>query len=171
MSEAKDSATENHESDWGLVVEWFRLERSRELTRILLIGAPLVLIGDVCAGIALSLDWLGTGWQTVILVLGIIATAAGPGYVIWKLRHLWDEDHFIALGTRGLRYEGPHDAWFVTWDEVSEVRMTDDGEVWLDLNDERTKAITGPFAGTTAAELAAKLKTVRRKALFGLYNT
>ena len=155
----------------GFVIEWFRLERGRQLSRILLVGAPLVLLGDVCAGVALSFDWLGGAWQTAILALGIAATAAGPGYVIWKLRDLWGEDHFIALRTRGVQYVAAEENWFESWDDVSEIDLDEAGEVRLELKSGATKRVHGPFAGATSTDLAGKLRTVRRKALFGLYRT
>ena len=159
------------EPDWGLVVSWFRLERNHQLTRILMVGAPLVLIGDVCAGFAIAFEWMGPLVQTVVLVVGIVATAAGPGYVIWKLRHLWGEDHYVALGTKGLRYVGKEGQWFLPWEEVEEISLREEAAVAIGTTDGPAKLVSGPFAGTTAPELVKTIETVRRKALFGLYNT
>ncbi len=152
------------------VVQWYRFSQGRRLLRALWVGVPLLVLGDVAVGLAISLDGLSLGAQIWTLLLGIGLTAAGPGYVIYRLRDMWGEDHYLALRTDGVHYQGPVARWFVDWDDVEDIDQNASGQPRLWLRDGTETILVGEFSGVSEATLLAKLKTTRRKALFGLYR-
>lgn len=152
------------------LIAWFRESEGRQVTRSLLLGAPLVVLGDLFVAVAVALDGTGLARQLIILLIGILLTAAGPGLVIWRLRSLWTKDRYVALHADGIRYHGSENHWFTSWDDVEEIVLDDNGLLTLALQDGAVRALPGSFAGTSSKELAETMKTVRRKARFGLYR-
>lgn len=152
------------------MIAWFRMSEGHELVRSLLIGAPFVLVGDLLVALAVLLDGTGLARQLCVLGLGIASTAAGPGYVIWRLRKLWSEDRYLSLHADGVRYSGAEGKWFESWDDVAGVHLSAAGTPELALNSGATRTLKGRFAGTDGKSLVNTLKNVRRKALFGLYR-
>lgn len=169
MDQARTEAPSEREARPALIVEWYRLDQSGYIARVLGLGAVFVALGSfmVAAGIA-PIAFPG-GAPAALFFVGIAFVAGGPLFSIFGLRRLMNDDAYIALRTDGLLVNLPDHEELVPWTDVSEVLFDPPSQrIALAREGAAPVFVSGRMAGITPAALAARIKDVHRKALFGL---
>lgn len=153
-----------------LVVEWYRVDQSPQVVRVLMVAAPILLIG--CLGVAFAV--LATHRtpivRAIVGLVGACGNVGGPLYAIFGLRHILMQDSYIALRTDGIAIRDNIDETLHAWDDIIDVRSVDNTIV-IDKRDDTTHTITLRFAGITHAALAKRVEHVRKRAALGMRIT
>ena len=83
------------------------------------------------------------------------------------LRQRLTEESFLALRTDGLYYTHKKERFFLGWGDLMEAEA-EEGELRLHARDGSEICLRERFSGIELAELAKRIGSVRRRALFGL---
>ncbi|MBK8170921.1 MAG: hypothetical protein IPK60_11340 [Sandaracinaceae bacterium] len=157
-----------HESESRpLIVEWYRVDQSKQVVRVLMIAAPVLLIGCLCVAFAWTATHRPAFMRGIAGVIGAVFNVGGPLYAILGLKQILMQDSYIALRTDGVTLREDHVETTLRWDDIDEVRCHGYAVEFL-KRDGTTMAITQRFAGITASELAKRVEHVRKRAAFGM---
>lgn len=173
------------------MLDAYRVDVSRALSRVLGLAAALVLVGSMATGAALvlarlegvpitvgrrpdvaiatqaqpsvapSASPLGLGALGLLFVLGGAATA------IVGLRRVLREERYLLLRSDGALFVQGRRRRLVKWQDVEDVRHEGRELVFL-CHDGRALSIEERYGGVSLPELARRAALLRRKALFGL---
>lgn len=174
------------------MLDAYRVDVSRALSRVLGLAAALVLIGSMITGTALvmarlegvpialgrranvglvsqaqhrispSASPLGLGALGLLVVLGGAATA------IVGLRRVLREERYLLLRSDGAVFVQGRRRRLVKWQDVEDVRHHEGRELVFHCHDGRELSIEERYGGVSLPELARRAASLRRKALFGL---
>lgn len=157
------------------LVDFYRVEQASALWRAFLPPALVFLpLGSVLTALAMSTRLVPFVLQPWLILVALLVTAAGPIWAIVSLlRSMRRDDRYIALFLRGLRVrlDAQQEPVFIRWEELSDVHGEPDC-IRLSLQDTREAGprsleITNSFAELTLPELAARIRTAKRLALWG----
>lgn len=106
--------------------------------------------------------------NTLLVGAGALLCLVSPFVFAFGLRRSLDNDHYLLFRTDGLvrRTEGVLEV--LLWDDIEDASVDDAGRIVVRLRDDEFFVIDERFIGVTSAELAAKIREVRRKAVWGL---
>ncbi len=150
-----------------VIVEWYRIDQSVRIRRVLLSGAAILTAGGVVVGGAF-LTHQGEGLQRAAACAGVALTVAGAAFTAFGMRRILAVDAYLALCKTGVLAKLQGRETFFGWDEIA-------GVAW----DETRQAIVvearpglgqssfvfdAPLAGMPGKELAAKLDHERIRA-------
>lgn len=151
------------------VIEWYRLDESRRLTRVLVLGALLLLTGAISAAVALGAARVPAEMRTVLGFIGGIFTAAGPLSVIIRLQMAMRKDDYLMLRADGLLSHVESARFFLPWDTMDHVSYDEASNVIeVHMRNEDVYRLRDRFCGIGPRELAKRLDMVRRKAIWNL---
>lgn len=155
-----------------LIVEWYRVDTSKRVVTTLGTASLFVVLGSVFVGASFVAARDDARLSVALAVLGWVATLAGPVRAIFGLRALLAEDRYIALTTTGLvvHHESPPST--IAWNAVDTVTHDPARDaIVVELSDAAPLALTLDYSGVSRRELANRIAAVRRRALFGLYES
>lgn len=150
-----------------LLVEWYRVDDSRRITRVLALAALLMLLG--CLGVVFGIRATHRPEfvRAVLGTLGFACVLSGGLRAIFGLRGLLLEDAYLALQTDALVFHEGARHVEIDWDSLEAVTPVPGG-VALVTKDGESLDLVRTFAGVTPGELAKRITHVRRRVLFGL---
>lgn len=156
------------------IVEWYRADRFREICRIFLAGAILVVIGSIISGFAFSQYETGQPlfWSMFFLCLGGCFVLSGPLSTVIRLRLLLDEELYIALCSDGVAFCNDHKIDFMSWDILMSASYDNQNHALLiERREEEPLQIKGSFQDVSSPEIASRINTIRTKALWNTLAT
>ena len=151
------------------VISFYRVDQSRRIRRVLIVGAGLITVG----AIVMALSFLTRNTDAVRQVattLGLVCTVAGGlGAVVGMSRAL-REDTCLVVRTDGLMTQSAGQETLFRWADIERIRLGADAEtiVVVRLDGTEITVADRPFAGTETKALAGELDTMRRKAAWNL---
>jgi len=173
------------------VLDAYRVDVSRALSRVIGLAAALVLLGSMATGSALVMARLegvpiSMGRRTDVAIgsqtqpgaspsasplglgaLGLFFVLAGAGTAIVGLRRVLREERYLLLRSDGALFVQGRRRRLVKWQDVEDVRH-DGRELVFVCHDGRELTIEERYGGVSLPELARRAASLRRKALFGL---
>ncbi len=149
------------------LLEWFRVDRSRATTKLLIIGTVLVFVGAslVAAGFVTHSDsaWLTvTAWVgSLVLIVGLVTAFGGLTVLIAR-------DEYVGVRVDGVLVHHVAEETLVPWSDLARVDLSEDGrEVRLHVREGAPVVLRQPYSDVSQTELAAHLEEIRRKASLG----
>lgn len=174
------------------IVEWFRVDATRRIAKFLAIGATGMVAGSLSiARLVMTAPhvvryasrsptrypviWPATTLEPSTVAWAVLgfSLVVGCGLVaVLGLRRVLSEESYLALRVDGVLFEHGEARRFARWEDVDDVRhdAERDALVIALRGDDAPWTIESRFAGASNAEIAKKAVTVRRRALFGMYD-
>ena len=177
------------------MIDWYRVDASSRVRRVLAAAAGLVLVGSLLGAVCAALmrdprgDALGRGAQDPglralvagpaeadesraheALAVGLLALAlvvGGGGTAIVGLMRELSREQWIALRSDGLVLANAGRQKRARWEQIEDVR-TEGSTLVVALANGHSWVIRDRFAGTTRKKLGERIAHVRRRALHGL---
>lgn len=171
------------------VIDAYRADVSRVLSRVLGAAALLVLLGSFAAGSALVQARLDGGLVVVgrrpsmigvidearsvsttawsLGLLGLVLVMSGAGTAIIGLRHVLREERYLLLRKDGAVFVRGKARRVVKWRDVEDV-VSEDGQLVLRCHDGTELTVDERWSGVSVPELAKRAAQLRRRALMGL---
>lgn len=173
------------------MLDAYRVDVSRALSRVLGLAAALVLVGSMATGAALVLARLegvpiAVGPRADLALasqhrpslspsasplglgaLGLFFVLGGAGTAIVGLRRVLREERYLLLRSDGALFVQGRRRRLVRWQDVQDVRH-EGRELVFHCHDGRVLSIEERYGGVSLPELARRVASLRRKALFGL---
>ena len=160
-----------------LVVEWYRIDVSGRVARVLVPSMALMTLGAGLAVLASTgrvdlATVLDTWHWRVPMTLAGLGTIAGAGFrAIFGLQRLLAEDACLVVRTDALVFLDGGPRFELPWEDLEETTWdAAGGALVLRLRDGSETRLTQRFAGIDGPALAKRLTRVRQRALFGLAN-
>lgn len=148
-------------------MEWYRVDQSTAVVRVLAIAAPVLLLGCLCVAFA----WLATHravWMRLVVgAIGAAANIGGPLYAIFGLRRILMQDAYIALRTDGVAIRDEHEERVVAWDTLESAHIVD-GHLALQLRNADPLLVEQRFSGIAPEALAKRIEHTRTREAMGL---
>jgi hypothetical protein len=150
-----------------VIVEWYRLDQSKRIRRVLVAGAAVLTTGGVVVGGAF-LTHQGESLQRVAACAGVFLTVAGAAFTAFGMQRILAVDAYLALCKTGLLAKLGGEERYFAWEEIAGVAW-DEGrraivlELKLELKEE-TFVFDAPLAGVEGRALAPRLDHARKKA-------
>ena len=175
----------------GRVLDAYRVDVSRALSRVLGLAATLVLLGSMATGSALvmarvegvpitlgrrtdvgvaSQHRVGTAPSATSIglgALGLLLVLGGAGAAMVGLRRVLREERYLLLRSDGALFVQGRRRRLVKWQDVEDVHH-EGRELVFVCHDGLSLTIEERYGGVTLPELARRAASLRRKALFGL---
>jgi hypothetical protein len=107
---------------------------------------------------------------TPLVGIGALMCLLSPFVFAFGLRRSLDNDHYLLLRTDGLVRREDGTVLITPWDDIEDASVDAEGRLVVHLHDDEFFLIEERFIGTTNAELASKVREIRRKALWGLLS-
>jgi hypothetical protein len=150
-----------------VIVEWYRVDQSARIRRVLVVGAAILTAGGVVVGGAF-LTHQGEDLQRVAACVGVVLTVSGAAFTAFAMQRILAVDAYLALCKTGVLAKlGGEEVYFpwedilgVTWDETRRA-------ILLELRPGLEKAafaFDAPLAGMPPRELARRFDHARKKA-------
>jgi hypothetical protein len=160
-----------------LIVEWYRIDVTGRIARVLV---PSMLLMTLGAGLAVLAS---TGrvdlatvldtwhWRVPMTITGL-GTVAGAGFrAIFGLQRVLADDACLVVRTDALVFLDGGPRFELPWDDLEDIAWDDAARALvLRLRDGRETRLTQRFAGIEGPALAKRLTRVRQRASFGLAN-
>ncbi len=158
-----------------LIIEWYRVDSSARVVRVLVPGMLLMALGTGLAVVAAT-GHVDVGqvlrtwhWRVPMTVTGLALIAYSGFRAIFGLQKLLAADAYLTLRTDALVFHDEHTHVETPWDDVDDTHW-DAASKTLTL---RTRGgqetpIARPFAGIDGPALAKRIEHVRKRALFGI---
>lgn len=150
------------------LLEWYRPDPRRQIYAIWALGVLLVLLGAICASLALTRPW-GSGLRIALALVGASCVIAGPVSAIVRLLHAMRDDDYLALHEEGIVLARDGQVTNIGWDELSSAeRQAGPPEALLLRRREGALIIDRRFGGLDVATLARRINHLRSKVLLDL---
>ena len=158
-----------------LIIEWYRIDSSVRVVRVLVPCVLLMALG-ACLGVVAATGRIDVGqvlrtwhWRVPMTVSGLGLIAYSVFRAIYGLQKLLAADAYLTLRTDALVFHDDQTHVETPWDDVDDT-FWDAPRKTLTL---RTRSgqethITRPFAGIDGPALAKRIEHVRKRALFGI---
>jgi hypothetical protein len=160
-----------------LVVEWYRIDVTSRVARVLVPSMALMTLG---AGIAVLASTgrvdlatvLNTWhWRVPMTIAGLVIIAGAGFRAIFGLQRLLAEDACLVVRTDALVFLDGGPRFELPWEDLEESSWdASERALVLRLRDGSETRLTQRFAGIEGPALAKRLTRVRQRALFGLAN-
>ena len=176
------------------VLDWFRVDVSARVLRVLVLSITIMVAGAfgaasfVRTGSAARLMSQGGFPSRAIAVsaegrpltpmssteatyggLGLLVVLIGVGIGVFGLYRILSEDDYLALRQDGVLLVEGRVSRFVAWSDIDEVHHDPEADALVvTVRDQGEWRIAGRFNDADGAELAKRVASVRRRALFGL---
>lgn len=160
-----------------LVIEWYRIDVSARVARVLVPSMVLMTLG---AGIAVLAS---TGrvdlatvldtwqWRVPMTITGLVIIAGAGFRAILGLQRLLAEDACLVVRTDALVFLDGGPRFELLWEDLEETTWdATGGALVLRLRSGEETRLTQRFAGIDGPALAKRLTRVRQRAIFGLAN-
>ncbi len=148
------------------LIEWYRIDPTPRVARVLAVAVPLIFVGCVC----LALAWIGrgetAGLRWVFACVGAMSNVGGPVYAIVGLRRVLTYDEYVAMRTDGLELKLESHAAFYAWESLDELVLDDAGGLVLP---DTYVVLPARFSGIDARGLVRRMEQQRKRALLGLH--
>ncbi len=147
-----------------VIVEWYRVDQSKRIRRVLVAGAAILTGGGVVVGGAF-LTHQGEDLQRVAACIGVLLTVAGAAFTAFAMQRILAVDTYLALCKTGVLAKlGGREVYF-TWEEIVGVAWDETRRaIVLQLGDDKSFAFDAPLAGMPPKLLARKVDHARKKA-------
>ncbi len=161
----------------SLIVEWYRVDVSARVARVLVPSMLLMTLGASLAVLAsagridLAQVMDSWHWRVPMTVMGL-GTIAWSGFrAIFGLQRLLAEDACLVVRTDALVFLDGGPRFETPWDDLEDIAWDAPSRALvLRLRDGHETRLTQRFAGVDGPALAKRLVRVRQRALFGLAN-
>lgn len=155
------------------IVEWYRADRLREMIRVFIAGAFLVVIGGLICGAAYSnIHLRHFQWQHIWLAIGVCCVLSGPLSTVYRLHILLGEELYIALCSDGVAFCHEADIDFFSWDHMMSASYDPTTETLsLHMREQAPFVIKGSFRDILTKDIADRINTIRTKSLWGTLYT
>lgn len=149
------------------LIEWYRIDPTPRVARVLAVAVPMIFVGCVC----LALAWIGrsdtTELRWVFACVGALSNVGGPVYAIVGLRRVLTYDEYVAMRTDGLELKLESHSVFYPWDSLSELVLDERGGLVLP---DTYVVLPARFSGIDARGLVRRMEQQRKRALLGLHT-
>jgi hypothetical protein len=146
-----------------VIVEWFRLDQSKRIRRVLVTGAATLTCGGVVVGGAF-LTHQAEALQRVAACAGVALTVLGAAWTAFGMQRILAVDSYLALCKGGVLAKLDGRECFFAWDEIERVTFDDARPaVLLELKG-GVFAFDQPLAGASPREAARRIDHARKKA-------
>lgn len=152
-----------------LIIEWYRPDPRRQLTRVCVPAAVAVSLGIMCVAAALNMGTLEPWLRAVLGAIGAGCSVGGPIYAVVGLRRALDDDRYLALRSDGLQVNGRDGSTVVPWAALNNATWDAQAHALrLEIEDADPWLFPQRFAGIRGDALAERICAVQRKALMNL---
>lgn len=142
------------------MLEWYRVDRSVRIRRVLVLASTFVMVGASVGAAAIR-------WGHGLAYVALLLVVSGGITAISGLKRELMEERWLALRTDGLVYCRDGKTRRMPWKFVKDVRIEGPALV-VELESGKRIEIRERFAGTTRAALAEHIAHARTKAAHGL---
>ena len=147
------------------VLEHYRRDQSREVSRVLGLGALFVAAGALVVGYGLHLRHGHLAGAEAVIAVGVLVVGLGPISTIVRMQRLLCDEQYLAVLRQGLLYQENEAITHIAWDEVVAIRRDPACDrVVIERRAGVPVVVAFAFAGTSATELARHLEHLRIKA-------
>jgi hypothetical protein len=150
------------------IVEWYRVDQSRRIRRVLGVGATLVTIG----GLVVGLSFLTRQRHDVGVVeafVGLLWVAAGSLQTVVRLQRVLRDDAHILLRTDALAMQAGTSEIAVAWDDIASARWDEQRTAVIVVRSSGEELVLDrPFAGIEGPQLVRRIEDAQRKSRFNL---
>jgi len=153
----------------GHMVDWYRVEQSRQLLRAFLPAFALMPIGSCVVGMSLVSGFLPIAYQGYVTLLGVMITACGPLWAIVQLSRSIRADLYVAIRVDGLcvRLDPRQEERVYDWNRVLDAEYdAANGVISVSLTDAEPLSIAGKFSELGLPELSRRIRDARRLAVW-----
>jgi hypothetical protein len=155
------------------IVQWHRPDPRKQIYRIWGLGVMLIMLGLVCASLALAAgQFLGTNFRIALALIGASCTIAGPLSSVIRLLREMRDDTYLALQSNGLLVVDEGDATFVCWRELKlalvKQERGDGAFLEIECHEGEPIEVHQQFSDISLSELCKRINHVRTKALMGM---
>ena len=158
-----------------LIIEWYRIDSSVRVVRVLVPSMMLMALG-ACLAVVSATGRVDVGqvlrtwqWRVPMTVTGLGLIAYSGFRAIFGLQKLLSADAYLTLRTDALVFHDEQIHVETPWDDVDETRWdATSSTLTLRTRSGRETPITRRFAGIEGAALAKRIEHVRKRALFGI---
>ena len=151
------------------VVTFFRVDQSRRIRGVLVVGAGLITLGAII--MAFSFITRHTSdFRSVATTVGLACTIAGGLSAVIGMSRALREDTYLVVRTDGLVTQSAGKETLFRWGDIEKIRVGEDARTIVVLRTDGSSVVVAdqPFAGTDATSLAGELDGMRRKASWNL---
>lgn len=158
-----------------LIIEWYRVDPSARVVRVLVPSMLLMALG-ACVAIIAATGRIDIGqvlrtwhWRLPMTVSGLALIAYSGFRAIFGLQKLLSADAYLTLRTDALVFHDEQRHVETPWDEVDDTHWDASSKtLTLRTRSGQETPITRPFTGIEGAALAKRIEHVRKRALFGI---
>jgi hypothetical protein len=151
------------------MVDWFRVEQSRQLLRAFLPAFVFMPLGNGLVGLSLLDHVVPLAWQGYVTLAGVLVTACGPVWAIAQLLRTIRVDLYVAIRVDGLcvRLDPRQEERIYDWNRVLDAEYDASvGVISVSLTDAEPLAIAGKFSQLGLPELCRRIRDARRLAVW-----
>lgn len=150
------------------VVEWYRLDASKRILRILVPSTTVLTLGSFLVAHIVAIERLNT-LTAALGTLGLLMVIVGPLWTILGLKKVLEVEDYLLVRTDGVLEHVGHVRRLVPWDDLQSVTYDEaDDSIVFHLADEQTLRVHYRFSGIGKRALAKRLEEIRRKAIWNL---
>jgi len=150
------------------LLEWYRVDQSQRIRRVLGAGAGVLTFGALVTGITFATNQSDVV-RGVASAVGLSCCVSGALTAVLGMHRALRDDAYVAVRVDGVLFEGGAEKTFLPWETVARIRFDDVRRaIVFERRDGGEYVIERAFAGTTASELAGRLDGLRRKASFSM---
>ncbi|HAA55168.1 MAG TPA: hypothetical protein DCE42_10450 [Myxococcales bacterium] len=154
----------------GFIVEWYRPSHNKHMLKMWGLAVGVLMVGSTLLGLAFySVHFQGSWLRTWFIILGTLATPAGPLLAIAGTQRLLQDETYLAIRSDGLFYHDEEQSMLIPWQllEVS-ITHTPESQLCIDTNGQRSLTLDAPFIDITHEHLAKRIEELQKKALLGV---
>jgi hypothetical protein len=151
------------------LVDWYRLRQSRALAGAFVPGLVLLPLGSLLVAASAAPLRMHASAQLVLTLGGVLVTAAGPLWAIWRLYRAIRGDLYVAIRLDGLgvRLDPKREEALYAWERVREVRHDAQTEtLCIEIDNESPLLLRQVFEGISLGELGGRIRDARRLAVW-----
>lgn len=151
------------------LLEWYRPDPRRQIYAIWGLGALLVLLGAICASLALTRPW-GSALRVTLALVGASCVIAGPVSAIVRLLRAMRDDDYLALHASGVVLVQAGQVTNIAWDELLAAEQVAGPPETLVLRRREGEPLVvhRRFGELDVATLARRINHLRSKVLLDL---
>jgi hypothetical protein len=157
------------------IVDWFRVDPSSQMRRILIAGPGLLTLGGLVVAVQFATR-APSNLRAMSAAIGLLLVASGAGFTLAAMYRILRDDTYLAIRTDGVIYraastgsDADTQETLIGWDDLARARWDGPtGAIVLERVDGEPLVVARRFAGVTGPALATRIERARQRAAMGL---